>query len=537
MSKRVAIYARVSTTRQVENDISIPDQLAQTKRYCSERSWHVIREFVDLGASARNDKRPEFRRMMDAACVDPSPFDIVLVHSQSRFFRDAVGFGFSKRRLQKHGVSLISMTQDFGVGATAEFAEMVLAAADELHSQETAKHVMRTMLENARQGFWNGSQPPFGYRTVEAEKRGQKTKKRLEIEQREVATVRQIFKLCLEGDGTKGPMGIKNIVSWLNRHGSRNRYGKPFYTSTVHAILTREAYKGVYYYNRHDSRTRRLRPRDEWIAVPVPEIIPAKEFDSVQDRLHARRPSVTPPRITNSEVLLTGLLRCESCGGAMLVRTGKNGRYRYYACAANRLKGCSACKNPIAAPEAQLDRLVITALTDRLLTPDRLTALLREAFRHRRMVASGHSAQRATLRKDLKGTEAQIDRLLTAVAEGTISEGSLVRRKLDDLDGRREECLSLLKMLDNKLPELRQALPKRQAASIAATLTHRLLEAPRQLQKRYVRSLVSEIVVDRERAVISGPKAAIAAAISSPERFGEVRTSVQEWRPRQDSNL
>jgi hypothetical protein len=28
MSKRVGVYARVSTTRQAENDISIPDQLA-----------------------------------------------------------------------------------------------------------------------------------------------------------------------------------------------------------------------------------------------------------------------------------------------------------------------------------------------------------------------------------------------------------------------------------------------------------------------------------------------------------------------------
>src|SRR5271170_760323 len=111
MSKRVAVYARVSTTRQAENDISIPDQLAQARKYCDSRGWHVIREFVDPGASARDDKRPEFQRMMEAACVDPSPFDVVLVHSQSRFFRDVAGYATYKRRLQKHGVLLVSMTQ------------------------------------------------------------------------------------------------------------------------------------------------------------------------------------------------------------------------------------------------------------------------------------------------------------------------------------------------------------------------------------------------------------------------------------------
>jgi DNA invertase Pin-like site-specific DNA recombinase len=132
MSKRVAVYARVSTTRQAENDISIPDQLAQAPRCCGERGWLVVREFIDAGASARDDKRPEFQRMMDAACVDPSPFDVILVHSQSRFFRDTAGYVVSKRKLQKHGVSLVSITQGFGEGPTAEFAETVLAAADAL---------------------------------------------------------------------------------------------------------------------------------------------------------------------------------------------------------------------------------------------------------------------------------------------------------------------------------------------------------------------------------------------------------------------
>ena len=52
-----------------------------------------------------------------------------------------------------------------------------------------------------------------------------------------------------------------------------------------------------------------------------------------------RRPNITPPRITTSEVLLTGLARCEGCGSPLMLVTGKNGRYRYYGCSAKRLKG------------------------------------------------------------------------------------------------------------------------------------------------------------------------------------------------------
>jgi site-specific DNA recombinase len=292
-------------------------------------------------------------------------------------------------------------------------------------------------------------------------------------------------------------MGVKAIVSWLNHHGFRNANGNPFYTSAVHAILTREAYSGIHYYNCRDSRTRRERPKSEWVAVRVPEIIPAKEFNLVQERLRSRRPRVTQPRITNSDVLLTGLLRCESCGGKMMLRTGtgkSGGRYRYYTCASHQIKGGSGCHRPVSIPESELDRLVVGALADRLLAPDRLTTLLREAIKHRRIVASGTAARRSALRTDLKSMETQIDRLLSAVADGTLPDASVLRKKMDDFNGRRDECLNLLRTLDSELPESRQALSKQQAVGIASTLKRRLMEAPRPLQKRYVHGLVSEIV-------------------------------------------
>src|SRR3546814_2239980 len=66
----------------------------------------------------------------------------------------------------------------------------IMALFDEYQSKETAKHVLRAMRENARQGFWNGSLPPIGYRVVAAEQRGAKVKKRLEIDPFHAETVR-----------------------------------------------------------------------------------------------------------------------------------------------------------------------------------------------------------------------------------------------------------------------------------------------------------------------------------------------------------
>jgi len=526
MSKRVAIYARVSTTRQAENDISIPDQLGQARKFCEARGWYVVREFVDPGASARDDKRPQFQAMMDAGSVDPSPFDIVLVHSQSRFFRDTAGYVVSKRRLQKHGVSLVSMTQDFGEGATAEFAETITAAADALHSAETAKHVARTMLENARQGFWNGSKPPYGYRTVAVEQRGQRTKKRLEIDTSEAETVRLIFKLFLSGDGRSGPMGVKDIASWLNAHRHTFQNGGLFYTSAVHAILTRDTYSGTHYFNRHDSRAKRERPKEEWIAQEAPAIIPARTFKRVQHALADRRPNVTPARISNSDVLLTGIVRCECCGSPLMVRTGKSGRYRYYACASHRLKGRVACPNPVAIRESQLDDMVLSALTGELITPERLPALLSEARKHQRANSSANIQRRETLKKRIKDTQTQIDRLYGALREGLVTDSASFRAQLSGVEQARAEAAAHLSRIDSDVPEFRQTLSHQQAATLAATLQRRLLDAPKPMKRRYVRGLVSDIILNREKAVITGPSSAIAQSVTSGDFDAAVLTSI-----------
>jgi len=348
--------------------------------------------------------------------------------------------------------------------------------------------------------------------------------------------VRLIFRLFAVGNETSGPMGVKAIASWLNANGFTIR-GSAFYTGTVHRILTAETYSGTHYYNQHDSRAQKARPRSEWVALEVPAIIPRKEFGRVQARLQERRPATTPPRLTNSEVLLTGLARCESCGGALMLRTGKGGRYRYYACAAHRLKGIAACGTPIAIPEPELDRLVLGALTDHLLTPERLPQLLRDAYRHRRTVSADNLQRQSALKKRLAETELKIGRLYAAVEEGALTDTALLRFRLQELEKHRDETLRLLRMLNTDLPALRHTLSKTQAANIAGHLKDRLLDAPKPLQRRYVRGLVSEIIVGREQAVISGPQDAVAATVSSGSFSGEVRTFIREWRANPVQNL
>jgi DNA invertase Pin-like site-specific DNA recombinase len=152
----VALYARVSTVKQAEKDLSIPDQLRQMREWCERQGHAVAVEYVEPGASATDDRRPEFQRMIGEACRSPQPFDAIIVHSQSRFFRDHYGFVSYARRLTRAGVKLISITQPTGEEASGEMMRQVISLFDEYQSKENGKHTLRAMKENARQGFWNG---------------------------------------------------------------------------------------------------------------------------------------------------------------------------------------------------------------------------------------------------------------------------------------------------------------------------------------------------------------------------------------------
>lgn len=99
--QRACCYLRVSTGRQAENDLSIPDQRKQITAFCAQRGLSLVAEFIEPGVSATDDNRPEFQKMIERATDGDRPFDVIIVHSYSRFFRDAFGLEMYVRKLAK----------------------------------------------------------------------------------------------------------------------------------------------------------------------------------------------------------------------------------------------------------------------------------------------------------------------------------------------------------------------------------------------------------------------------------------------------
>jgi site-specific DNA recombinase len=269
------------------------------------------------------------------------------------------------------------------------------------------------MRENARQGFWNGARPPFGYRTADAEKRGQKVKKVLTVDEAEAAVVRDIFDLAFGRAGM--PSGVKAIVNHLNGSARQHR-GKAFHLSSVHRIPRRPPTPASII-----STEPRLAPASTSLSMsgspwPCPRLSRSR---TVQASLHARRLKRVPPRIVGNPTSLTGLARCATCDSGMTLRTGKSGRYRYYTRAGCAQTGKTFCPAR-SIPMAKLDDAVLEHQADRLSTPERLTVIL-EAFIARSANAdSDRRTQLAQGRRALTEAEGAISRLLQLVERGLI---------------------------------------------------------------------------------------------------------------------
>ena len=536
---RAALYLRVSTARQAEHDVSIPDQRKQGEAYCASRGYELVETYVEPGASATNDRRPEFQKMIEAGTTKPSEFDVVIVHSFSRFFRDHFELEFYVRKLAKNAVRLVSMTQELGDDPMHVMMRQIMAVFDEYQSKENGKHTLRALKENARQGFWNGSLPPIGYRVVDAEKRGAKVKKKLEIDPLHADTVRLAFRLALEGDGTSGRMGVKSIAAYLNERKLYTRTGGRWGVGAVHRMLTRATYIGRHEFNKR-GKTKALKPADQIIAVPVPPLIDRELFDAVQAHLKSRSPMVTPARVVSGPTLLTGICFCADCGGAMTLRTsGKGEQYRYYTCSIAARQGDTGCKGR-SVPMARLDDLVASHLEERLLDPERLEEVLAVVLDRREERADRRRAHAGELAKRAAEADIRVKRLYDAIESGVadLSDPSL-KERIAELKATRDQAQIDLDRATISRENTPQAIDSDSLRRFAETARRRMRGSDGGYRRDHLRALAQRVEVGKGEVRIMGSRTELLrtlVASSGVPPAASVRTSVPNWRRERDSN-
>ncbi len=129
------------------------------------------KSYVESGASARDENRPEFRKMVSDA--HNRQFDVIVTLTTSRFFRNVPKTNFYKLKLSKAGVKVVAIKQPFVDDPPGNLMQNIFEAFDQYESDMNGFHTLRAMKENARQGYFNGSKPKFGFMTVTEDEQGE----------------------------------------------------------------------------------------------------------------------------------------------------------------------------------------------------------------------------------------------------------------------------------------------------------------------------------------------------------------------------
>lgn len=149
----VVLYARVSSEKQAEKDLSLPVQLKSLRDYSLRKEWTIVHEYVDAAESARSADRPQFQEMIGTAKQKNPPFQAILVWKLNRFARNREDSIIFKSLLRKKGIQVISMNEKFEDNATGKLMEAIVEAMDEFYSANLAQDTVRGMRENASRGL------------------------------------------------------------------------------------------------------------------------------------------------------------------------------------------------------------------------------------------------------------------------------------------------------------------------------------------------------------------------------------------------
>ena len=309
--KIAAAYIRVSTDDQVE--FSPDSQLKKIREYAKAHSLILPDDliFADEGISGRTaEKRPQFQRMIGLAKTKPKPFDVIIVWKFSRFARNREDSIVYKSLLKKQGIDVVSVSEQLSDDKSSVLMEAIYEAMDEYYSLNLAEEVKRGMREKFSRGgiTYNA---PFGYKMQDGT---------FVIDEEKAPIVRMIFNDFISGTP------YRQIASKINEMGIKSRHGNTFGNRNIEYILTNHTYTGRVRASKVIDKSDRYHENCETVKADFEAIISDEIFEQAQKkRQEIKKLYKKHDRQTPSEIALRGIVRCSSCGAALVYQKVKDG--------------------------------------------------------------------------------------------------------------------------------------------------------------------------------------------------------------------
>jgi site-specific DNA recombinase len=399
------LYLRVSSEDQAREGTSLDAQLAECRHYALRHEWVIEGEYTDVMSGTRDD-RPHYQALLDRVRdlrAGRQPV-VVVVAALDRFGRRMLERVRCREELKGLGVATHSVREG---GEVSDLVANILASVAQEEVARLGMRIRQTWAHLGEQGWRKvgGRGVAWGYRSRAATEDERKDgAPRTVVEPDPVAApyAREMFDRVARGEATW------SITRWAASLPSEVRGGRAMTRRTVQDLLVAPLYAGLVTVDGH---------RGRW-----EPIVDAVTFRRVQDRVEGHK---RMPRQASGRYLLTGMLRCASCGGRMRGESLKAARYR----CGGEVRGIRCSQT------ADRDRVecfvlgVVGALMDALATDASFQVALRKAWHARQR------GQRADNGAKVRQLEATIERSRKRITRATelFVDGTIERGAYDDL--------------------------------------------------------------------------------------------------------
>ena len=443
---RVAIYARVSTDMQKEDELPIQGQIDECKRHAEAKGWQVVKVYEDAGYSGSNTERPAFQSLL--ADAKDKRFDKVVCWKGSRIARNVADRFAFHAILDRSGIDLVSLNEPEVDGAANILIRGMMASVDEYWSRTIAEDTLRGMKALVRQGYSAGGKPPKGYmpvREVIGLKKNGEPRFRVtwqpDPEWRE--RIHLAFQMLIEGYSSK------DIIA---------RTGIAKNPSSLCTLFRNPTYIGERCFNVHQRRRGHVVKvgYDDTSVIRVPEaheaIISREMWDRAQEVLTKRRPLPGQWKSRRHNYILSGVLWCveHDCP----ISAYGSSTHQYYTCNTRR-KG-SDCKLYLQEP---LERAVIDAIKKQVYSPKMIRLSLQQIRDQAQRDVSRLQRDGDDLRAAIAKLDRELENFYKAIADG-IAAGTL-SGPIEDRQKKKSD-------LERQLREVKETAPT-QLARIEVT--------------------------------------------------------------------
>ena len=466
--KKALAYARVSTKEQAQKGLSIPAQLKAIREYANSHGFKILKEYVDMGESAKTADRPAFKEMIKRCQRDKS-IDAIIVHKIDRFSRNNIDFYAYKAILKKEGVRIVSVTENIEETPSGEFIENVLVAMAQFYSRNLAEEVLKGMKEKFKRGEWP-LKAPIGYKN----KRDERGHAVVIVDKEKAELVKQMFELYATGEYSLGALSEE-----MAKRGLRTRSGKLLSPERIKKILKNKFYIG------------KMTLWGETVKGKHKAIVPESLFNRVQQILKER--GITQEKKQKRDFLLRGLLYCLRCKRKLTAEVHPRGNY--YRCQSSLNVKCSEPYIPVKLLDEKIGKLVSLFEPSKKLLK-LLRAEIEEVFSN---FVSKSKSEIKRLKRKIAQNEAKLDALVDNLASRVITPEIYKRysqRYLKEIEKAKERLAVLEKdysssfdfidkcmILASTLSKLYQKLKFRQRKKLLKAIFKRIWVKNRDIKK------------------------------------------------------